>query len=464
MTASNGPTRQLPAKPSLEHLRKQAKRLAKSAGLSLADAQREIAASYGYRDWTALKLAVEKAALPPSLSPLSQAALRGDADAVRVLLDEGAAVEGNDEISAPLWHACASDAVSAQKIAVVTALLDAGASPRQHGENQATALHIAARTGPLALVELLIRRSGLSWMQDKRGKDVLHYARNGTAADKDEIVALLDRPVIRDANFRTAVNALHAGDVATLERALDAHPNLLHDRAVEPDCYPPGYFRDPKLFWFIANNPNLRRHMPPNIVESTRAMIARGVEKGDLDYALELVMTNGQARPEDKQNDLIALLLEAGATPTAQAIVMTLAHMQLDPVRLVLARGVALTAPIAAAMGHMRELPALLTPASPEERQQAFGLAVINRQMEAARLCLDAGADVNAFLPVHRHSLPLHQAAINDDIEMLKLLVARGAKRDQPDQLWNSTPLGWAIHGKHKDAEAYLRSLDVSDR
>ena len=50
-------------------------------------------------------------------------------------------------------------------------------------------------------------------------------------------------------------------------------------------------------------------------------------------------------------------------------------------------------------------------------------------------------------------------AALNDDIEMLKLLVARGARLDIRDTLWNGTPLGWAVHNKKVNAEAYLRSL-----
>lgn len=461
MAASNGSTRHLPATPSLEHLRKQAKRLATSQRLTLAAAQRQLAASYGFRGWTALVTAVSQPPSPATTrSPLSEAAAQGDGDRVRDVLARGDAVEGNDgEANTPLWYACDSTAPDAQKIAVVTLLLDAGASPRRHCADNITPFHMAARRGPLALVELLIRRGALTWVPDKRGRDALAYARKGTAREKAGIVQLLDRPVIRDPIFRAAVKALHAGDVAALSRLLDEHPNLLHDRALEPDCYPPGYFGDPKLFWFIANNPNLRRRVAPRIVESTRAMIERGVEKSDLDHTLMLVMTNGQAKPADHQGELIAMLLAAGATPTQDAIVSTLAHWQVDPVRHLLDGGLAMTASIAASMGRIDDLKTLLKTASPEERQLAFGLAVINRQLEAARLCLEAGADVNQFLPVHKHSLPLHQAAIDENIEMMKLLVAHGARHDRVDTLWDSTPLGWAMHNNKRNAVAYLQSL-----
>jgi ankyrin repeat protein len=74
-------------------------------------------------------------------------------------------------------------------------------------------------------------------------------------------------------------------------------------------------------------------------------------------------------------------------------------------------------------------------------------------------VCLDAGADPNQLLPVHRHAMPLHTATLNGDVEMLKLLVARGARLDVRDKLWNGTPLGWAVHNKKTEAEVYLRSL-----
>lgn len=42
---------------------------------------------------------------------------------------------------------------------------------------------------------------------------------------------------------------------------------------------------------------------------------------------------------------------------------------------------------------------------------------------------------------------------------MLRLLAARGASLDTRDTLWNDTPLGWAVHTKKRDAEAFLRSV-----
>ena len=462
MSTPQGPKRLLPANPSQENLRKQAKRLARAEGLRLAGAQRRLAGEYGHRTWADLMRAANTSAgaADANAGPLCLAAARVDAAEVRALLAQGEPANGrNDDVNTPLWHACASDAPADQRMAIVRLLLDAGASPRQECEDRATPLHAAARSGPLQLVEVLIRGGALSWQTDRHGKTALDYARAGTAPDRDAIVELLDRPVMRDPNFRAAVRAIHLGDVDGLGRLLDRHPELLRMRAVEPDCYPRDYFRDPKLFWFIANNPTLMQKVPANIAAITQAMIARGVEQAELDDTLELVISNSDEIMGGHQAEVLASLLAGGAKASPWALVVALAHRQHAPVQALLDHGMAMTAPIAAALGRNDELAVLLPGASAEDRQTALGLAVINWQLEAARLCLDAGADVNSLLPVHKHSTPLHQAAINDDLPMLELLVGRGARLDTRDTLWNGTPLGWAVHNEKRAAEAYLRSL-----
>ncbi|HWM84883.1 MAG TPA: ankyrin repeat domain-containing protein, partial [Kofleriaceae bacterium] len=274
---------------------------------------------------------------------------------------------------------------------------------------------------------------------------------------------LLDRPVIRDPSFRAAVTAIHRGDVAGLERLLDAEPRLLRERIAEPDCYReagrPQYFRDPKLFWFIANNPTLMEAMPPSLAEIARAMIARGVAREDLDYTLALLMTSAPAREQGFQGPLARILLEAGAVPTEEAILTTLGHRELAPVELLLERGHPMTAAIAAGLGREDRLGELLAGAPPEEVQTALGMAVINGHVRAARMALDAGADPDAFLPVHSHSVPLHQAALDENLELIDLLLSRGARADVRDKLWNGTPRDWAVHAGKQRSVARLDAV-----
>jgi len=463
MSSSDGAPRALPDRPSKEHLRKQAKRLAKDRSLKLAEAQRALAAEYGFATWADLMRRVEEMGGAPAasaLSPLSKAARAGDVAMVRRLLADGAPVDGpGDEGGTPLYHACISDAQDEGRMAVAEVLLAAGASTRR-GDGGWTALHAAAARGPLALVERLIRAGALEW----QGWPAVEAARHGSAADKAAIVELLDRPVIRDPSFRAAVNAIHSGDVAALSQLLDAEPRLLYERIVEPECYREAgrsqYFLDPKLFWFIANNPTLVKRMPDNIGAIADVMIVRGVGRADLNYALELTMTSSPACEQGHQHGLIERLLKAGATASASAIDMTLGHRELAPVQALLDAGYPMTAAIAAATGNVAQLRELLRHAPAAEVQAALGVAVINGQVEAARAALDAGADCNQFLIVHQHSVPLHQAALDENIEMMELLLARGARTDIRDTLWNGTPLGWAQHEGKAMAAAFLERAE----
>ena len=104
---------ELPARPSKEHLRKQAKRLARDKSLGLAEAQRKVAADYGASTWADLMRRVDAArggeAVP--LPPLAAAARAGDLAAVRRLIAEGQPLDdGGAKTGTPLWQACASDA------------------------------------------------------------------------------------------------------------------------------------------------------------------------------------------------------------------------------------------------------------------------------------------------------------------------------------------------------------------
>ncbi len=303
-----------------------------------------------------------------------------------------------------------------------------------------TSLIEAAERGPLERVDDLLGRGALPWEPG-----VQEAARRGQGPDRDAIIARLARPVIRDPELRDAVAAIHAGDLAAIERL---PPELLHRRIIEPEGYGDSYFRDPMLLWFVAGNPSLRR-LPDNIALVTRALLARDPVQTDRDYTLELVMTSAMAREQGHQIPLMHELLEAGATATEHAVAMALAHGEREAVRELLGRGHPMTQPIAAALG-------VLQAPRREEAQLMLALAVINDQVEAARSALDAGADVNAFLPVHGHSTALHQAVLTDDPELLALLVSRGARRDIRDTVWDGTPLDWAIHEKRQRARAFL--------
>ncbi|HLK24896.1 MAG TPA: ankyrin repeat domain-containing protein [Caulobacteraceae bacterium] len=453
MSTNRAPARHLPANPSEEHLRKEAKRLARSAGLRIAAAQRRLAHEYGHDNWAKLMAHVRDAGAAPAIVVAARA---GDLAEVERLIAAGAAV---DAVGTPLWQACSADAPAEVRIAIVERLLGAGAHPRTGSPHDTVPLHAAARHGPWALVALLIKHGAAFWQDDSKGRTAIDYARDGIAPDKDEIIRKLSRPVIDDPAFAAAVAAIQSGDLVGLERLLDAHPDLTNRRAIEPDCYPQDYFRDPKLFWFVANNPDAMAAVPSNMPDIARALAARGVEQRDLDYALELLVSSSPATWQGRQGDMVAVLLDLGAHATRGAVLMALGHKLREPVRMMLRRGLPLDAVVAAGLGDTAALGALLGRTSADDRQAALTLAVVNGEHEAARLCLAAGADAAGPMAVHAHSTPAHQAVANDDVAMLSLLVEYGARLDVADTMWRGTPAGWASFMKKTKCLAYLAAL-----
>src|SRR4051812_19624739 len=114
-------------------------------------------------------------------------------------------------------------------------------------------------------------------------------------------------PEILDPQFREAVAAIDAGDVEALERLLAAHPRLVLDRI----DYGEGYFRQPYLLWFVAENPVRQGKLPRNIAQVTRAILAAAKRQGvdslqkQLDYALGLVCSGRIPRECGVQRELI---------------------------------------------------------------------------------------------------------------------------------------------------------------
>jgi len=352
-------------------------------------------------------------------------------------------------------------AIRSGDVAAVRRLIAAGENPRL-GDGEETVLHAAARAGSLAIVEVLLEGGALEWLVDDRGRTPAQVARTYAGPDRDAIVALLDRSLISDETFGRAVKAIQTGDVAGLQSLLEAEPRLLHDRILGPQAYRKAerhqYFLDPKLFWFVANNPILVERMPPNITDVARAMIARGVEQTDLDYTLALVMTSSVAREQQHQRPLMRVLLDAGAVATPESILATAGHGERDALRALVALGHPMTAAAAAALGEDATLRELFARAQAQTIQEAFGIAAINGQTNAARIALDCGADVDAFLPVHSHGTALHTAALGEDVALLELLLERGARLDIRDKLWDATPLEWAIHQNRPIARARLEA------
>jgi ankyrin repeat protein len=88
----------------------------------------------------------------------------------------------------------------------------------------------------------------------------------------------------------------------------------------------------------------------------------------------------------------------------------------------------------------------------------AFIYACMHNQIEAARLLLDKGAQIDSIPPGFDYSgTGLHYAALNGHQPMVEFLIESGANVNIKDTKVHSTPAGWAEHGGHSEIKEYLK-------
>ena len=156
-------SRDLPAKPSLEYLRKQAKQLQRTTSHGkLADAQHTLAREYGFADWAKLKSYVITLGLPPA-EALTAAIRDQGAQRVRELLESHPELRA--KINEPLpnygfgQHALFA-AVQRSDRATIDGLLDAGADIHKRTEWWAGGFGVLDDCDP-DLVDFLVERGAV---------------------------------------------------------------------------------------------------------------------------------------------------------------------------------------------------------------------------------------------------------------------------------------------------------------
>lgn len=385
----------LPERPSLEHLRKQAKARRRDRAITLSEAQHELAQEYGFASWPRLVHHVQAAGLDgvERALVLADGALLSD----QLRLDPAAATSELGGLAPLLVLLRRATGSSADVRGCARSLLDGGADPDSHtvewgGQGRQTALFDAVERGDLALTRLLVERG----------------------ATKDE-----------DAFY----HACEQGDTAFLD--------LLYQPGFERLILHKLDFEDlAGVRWFLDRGADV------NATYGLHHAISRGRGLPILTQLLDAgADVNLPWCRWDVGRRPLALAARCGHLAAYELLATRGATAELDPVD---------AAVLAVARGESVRLPTAPPPALGNPAGTDFGwilgqFALLGRT-GVVRALLDSG------LPVDTRGwsnfTPLDQAAMHGRTETTRLLIERGADlRDCAFDEEGPTPLDCALWG-----------------
>jgi peptide-methionine (S)-S-oxide reductase len=275
--------------------------------------------------------------------------------------------------------------------------------------------------------------------------------------------------------FRTAVSAIDAGKLDTLDQILREHPTLACERLESPGAWltdtigkaSEGFFQRPYLLWFVAEDPVRNGKLPSNtaavagrIIDAARASCAGSLQE-QLDYALRLVAWSWIARECGVQIALLDVLIDAGASLEGGPD-NALVNDNVAAAEHLVSRGAPVTLATALCLGRWDDVTRLASSTTDRGKQMAFVLASLRGKAEAVRRMIEIGIDVNAVSPdLYSHATPLHHAVCSGSLDAVRVLVEAGARLITRDTAYDGTPLDWAEHYGDKpgypEIAAYLR-------
>lgn len=257
---------------------------------------------------------------PDGATALHWAAHHDDQTAADLLIKAGANVNAKNELGAtPLWLASAQGST-----AMVAKLLDAGANPNVALEEGETPLMAAARAGTLEAVKLLVARGAdVNAKERLRGQTALMWA---TAQDRADVVRTL-------IELRADVNARSATRRMVVQTGLQTAGG---NGDVRQRFTPPGVYDQQEggftPLLFAAERGSL---------ESARVLVAAGANVDDVagNGASALVTATHSGN-----SPLARLLLDKGADPNAAGAGYSALHVAVlrsdtDLVKALLAKG-----------------------------------------------------------------------------------------------------------------------------
>ncbi len=461
--------RTLPARPDLEHLKHQARRLLREAQTldtsanarfqqcniagtpKLADALHVIAQEYGFATWPALKLHVEMETSNP-VDALTAAIKANDAALVRDVLKRYPALKLRINEPLPSYSfdtPALIAAVQKENRAMMNAVLDAGAdinvrtrwwaggfgvldfANRELSEylierGARVDLHAAARLGKVARVrELLAQDPQAVHARGGDGQLPLHFA-----ATVEIAALLLDAGAEIDARDidHESTAAQYMVSVRPYRHEV---ARFLISRGAEADLLMASALGDRALVEGILNN-------DPETIRTTvseRSFPKRDPRAGGSIYTFGFGWT--------KSPHMIAREFEH---PEVFALLM-----QRSPVWLRLIHA-AEAGDETSFQRILVEHPDLFRRLSANAARRIIGVATRDNA-KALRLLLRAGWPATAAMDTGHTAL--HFAAWHGDVEAVQDLITHGASVHAVESEHGGTPLGWALHGSQHSWHRY---------
>jgi ankyrin repeat protein len=277
------------------------------------------------------------------------------------------------------------------------------------------------------------------------------------------------------ARFERAVEAVIDGDIGTLKQLLAEYPDLVRARSTRVNNFDPPMHRATLLHYLAANGvEGYRQRSPKNAAAVATVLLEAGADPNALSWAyggqcttMALLVSSSAPADAGVQVPLVETLIDHGASvePSGEGnwtspVETALVFGKHDAAHALVRRGAAIqTLAAAAGLGRIEDVKRLLPSAAEQDRHRALALAAQSGQAEAVGVLLDAGEDPNRFNPpgTHSHTPPIHQAVAAGHLEVVKLLVDRGARLDIRDTIYQGTPLGWAKYCDQPAIAAYLQ-------
>ena len=461
-------SRELPEKPNLQHLKKQAKELLRSSGQGkLVDAQHALANEYGFATWAKLKSHVESRGLSPA-EMLKAAVCDSDAARVSDLLKKRPDLRTT--IDDPLPHDgfglhALFAAVQRSDRATIDVLLRAGADIRKRTEWWAGGFGVLDDCDP-SLVDFLVERGALL--------DAHSAARLGMTAKLRELVA--SDPGVVHARGGDGQTPLHFASTIEVAEFLLENGADIDARDVDHESTPAQYML----------RVDQRRHYPRDRQDVARYLVSRGC-RTDLLMAAALGDIDLVRRHLDEDPNCIRMSVSeewfpkqnprAGGTiyiwmlgphRTAHAVARDFGHedvfqllLERTPEELKLALACELGDETAFREFLSKHPDAAKTLSEAEQRKLPDAAQTNNTQ--AVRLMLEAGWPVNT--PGEAGATALHWAGFHGNAEMTHEILRFHPALELKSREYAGPALAWAIYGSgngwHRETGDYVGTIQA---